>query len=759
MSEYNPFMNPAFRRASRLALAFVLLAATVASAQQKLLTIDDLYNPDRKIAFGGRPATGLTWIDGTSYAWPKPDGPAAGVDWLRVDAATGSTTPLFDAAKMEAALAKLPGIGAEDARQIAHGRALVFDRGYKQAVASFHTDLYVYRFDADRALRLTYAPGDEQHASFSPDGATVAFVRDNNLFVVDVAAGRESQLTTDGSDQVLNGRLDWVYEEEIYGRGKSQAYWWSPDSSRIAFLRLDDTPVPPYLTVDEIPYDQRVERWKYPKAGDPNPTVKLGVVNTTGGPLAWIDGSKYSAGDHLIVRVAWKPDSRHLTYQVQNRTQTWLDFDVADPTAGETTTLLRETSKAWVNAETAEEPVWLKDGSFLWLSERSGWKHLYHYNADGTLAKQVTDGRWELRALHGIDEVGGWIYFSGTEHSPIGGDVYRVRLDGTGLQRLSRTEGTHNATFSPDFRYYIDLWSDVSTPVQARLVRADGTVVRAIDENKVAALSEYRFSKPEFIQVKTRDGFVMEAMLIKPPDFDPSRRYPVYEFTYSGPHAPQVANAWKSENLYHQLLAQHGIIVWVCDNRTASGKGVESTWPVYKHFGELELRDLEDGIAWLKTQPYVDGSRIGLHGWSFGGFMTSYALTHSTTWTMGIAGGTVSDWRDYDTVYTERYLGLPQENPEGYRKSSPRWAAGDLHAPLLLIHGAIDDNVHPANTQQLVYELQKAGKPFRLMLYPKSRHGVSDPLLARHLRTTMLEFVLENLKPAEPHGAAPTGRP
>ena len=358
----------------------------------------------------------------------------------------------------------------------------------------------------------------------------------------------------------------------------------------------------------------------------------------------------------------------------------------------------------------------------------------------------MTSGKWELRTLHGVDESGGWIYFSGTERSPIGGDVYRIKLDGTGLQRLSTADGTHSAEFSPSFGFYVDTWSDVTTPPQSapaqeRRHARSGSSTRT----RSPALGEYRLSTPEFLQVKTRDGFVMEAMMIKPPDFDPSRRYPVYQFTYGGPHAQQVKNAWGgSQYMYHQLLAQKGIIVWICDNRTASGKGSESAWPLYRNFGESELRDIEDGVSWLKQQPYVDGSRIGIHGWSYGGFMTSYALTHSKSFVMGIAGGTVADWRDYDTVYTERYMGTPQDNPDGYRKSSPRFAAGDLHGSLLLIHGAIDDNVHMANTMQFVYELQKAQKPFQLMLYPKSRHGVTDPSLVKHLRSTMLDFVLEH---------------
>ena len=262
----------------------------------------------------------------------------------------------------------------------------------------------------------------------------------------------------------------------------------------------------------------------------------------------------------------------------------------------------------------------------------------------------------------------------------------------------------------------------------------------------VRALAEYRLSKPEFVQVPARDGFVMEAMILKPAGFDPTRRYPVYQHTYGGPHAQTVKNAWGGATyLYHQLLAQKGIVVWMCDNRSASGKGIESVWPAYMRLGETELPDVEDGIAWLKSQGFVDGSRIGINGWSYGGFMVSYALTHSQVFAMGIAGGTVSDWRDYDTIYTERYMRTPAHNPDGYRRSSPRHAAKDLHGELLLLHGAIDDNVHVQNTTQLAYELQKAGRPFRMMLYPKSRHGVSEPALVKHLRATMLEFTERTL--------------
>jgi dipeptidyl-peptidase-4 len=723
----------------------VLVMAPSLRAQDKLLTIDDIFDPGKRVNFAGTPASPRWLKDGIHYIVASKDRTAF-PRLLKVNAITGKSEAFYEGAKMEAAFVALPGFSKEVAHRLANQTSYQMNPAETGVLINHANDLFYYEFGSDRAVRLTSNPEEEVGEAFSPDGRMVSFIRDNNLYVEDLGSQRrERALTRDGSEKILNGRLDWVYQEELYGRGNFGAYWWSPDSTRIAFLQIDEHPVPNFVVVDHIPYEQKVEDTPYPKTGDPNPIVKLGVVNAAGGDVRWVDTYKYPAEDRLIVRVGWSPDGKKVVYQAQNREQSFLDLNSANPDDGKSSTMFRESSKAWV--EVVDDGLrYLKDGSFLWLSDRSGWRHIYHYGADGKLIKQVTNGDWDVRSVDEVDEGKGTIYFSSSEHSFIANSEYSIKLDGSGLNRLTTAEGNHRATFNSNASHFIDSWNDVNTPTQVRLYDSAGKLVRAIDENKIDALKQYKFGKVEFMNVKTRDGFTMEAMMIKPPDFDPSKKYPVWSYTYSGPQSQSVRNAWGGTRyLWHQMLAEKGYIIWICDNRTASNKGVNSAWPLYKNFGELELRDLEDGYAWLKSQPYVDGSRIGLWGWSYGGFMTSYALTHSQTFKIGIAGGTVSDWRNYDSIYTERYMQTPQNNGDGYWKSSPVHYAKDLHGKLLLIHGAIDDNVHMANTVQFLYELQKSGKQVQFMIYPKSRHGVTDPILVKHMQQMMTDFILGNL--------------
>ena len=735
-------------------------------AQDKLLTIDDIFSPDtaKRVRFGGTPVS-VQWApDGRSFKQ------VIGGQLMRVDAVTSQAVPYLDAGSLAAALQKA-GIKADEAAALSNSPGLEFNSDETAILVNNSNDLWVYETATRTVRRLTNTREAELEADFSPDGKYVSFVRGNNLFVVDVAKANEKQLTRDGKETdkpIYNGYLDWVYEEELYGRGQKRGYWWSPDSRFIAFLRLDEAPVPKFVIANDIPNDQLIETTYYPQAGDGNPLVRVGIADVgktallpnvgaipkvgaklptllqrAGDVVRFADLSAYKPEDLLIGRVAWTPDSKNVVFQAQNREQTYLDLNSAG-SDGKVKKLFTETSPAWVGIN--DNPVYLSDGSFLWQSERDGWNHLYHYTADGRLIKRITQGKWEVRTGYGLDEKNGWFYFSATKDSHIAENIYRVSLSGGDVERLSKGDGWHAAAFNKTFSHYVENWSDAATPAQTRLFKADGTVERIINENRVDVLKQYKLSKPEFLNVKTRDGFEMEAMMIKPPDFDPSKKYPVFEFTYSGPHAPSVANRWGgNRGMWFQLLAQKGYIIWVCDNRTASGKGIESTWPIYKKMYELELRDLEDGLNYLKSLPYIDGSRIGIHGWSYGGSMTSYALTHSKSFKIGIAGGTVSDQHLYDSIYTERYMMTPQNNPAGYESSSVVKAAKNLSGKLLLIHGMMDDNVHMQNTTQLIYELQKADKQFDLMLYPTQRHGVTNPAQSKHMYTMMTEYILKNL--------------
>ncbi|HEX8294183.1 MAG TPA: S9 family peptidase, partial [Pyrinomonadaceae bacterium] len=706
--------------------ALLLLCPAAARAQGRLLTVEDIYDPEKKVSFSGTPPAGLAWLkDGEHYLQSRKQGDADVL--VRVNARTGAAAPFFDAARMEAALSKMQGVSAGEAKSLARQDSYKLNPAQTAVLLNVAGDLVYYELNSDAAARLTSTPAEEAEEDFSPDGRWVSFVRANDLYVVNVETRAERRLTTTGDEKTLNGVLDWVYEEELYGRGNKRGYWWSPDSARIAFLNTDERPVRTFPIVDHIPREQALEDTPYPLAGDPNPLVRLGVVAAAGGDVRWADASGYEPTDLLVVRVSWSPDSRRVVWQAQNREQTYLDLNAADPSTGKTTRLFRETTRAWVEAFD-DNPRWLRDGSFIWRSERTGWSHLYAYAADGRLVKQITSGPWEVRGIDAVDEAGGWVYFHGTEHSHTAEHVYRVRLDGAGLKRLSRAEGNHNPSFNPAATLFIDKWSDVNTPTQTRLhAAADGAQVRVIEENRVAALGQYKLGKAELMRVKTRDGFELEALMIKPPDFDPSKKYPVLEYTYSGPHAPQVKNSWGGTTyMWHQLLAQKGYIVWYLDNRTASGKGAESAWASYKNFGPLELRDLEDGLAYLKSLPYVDGSRIGIWGWSFGGYLTALCMTkQADLFKMGISVAPVTNWRYYDTVYTERFLRTPQENPGGYDDNSPVQFADQLKGKFLLVHGTGDDNVHFQNSVAFVDALVSANKDFQTLYYPNRNHGIS----------------------------------
>ncbi|HEV8058880.1 MAG TPA: S9 family peptidase, partial [Gemmataceae bacterium] len=600
-------------------------------------------------------------------------------------------------------------------------------------------DLYLIKKDGSEPLRLTKSPEKKKElTSLSPGGKYAAFVHANNLYVVDVATQTEKALTADGSATMSNGKADWVYFEEIFNRDW-RAYWWSGDGEHLAFLHFDDNNVKKFTVIDQIPVLQKVQTTPYPKAGDPNPLVTVKVAEAASGKVHVIDTVNYPPADTLFPRAGFLPDNKTVYFYAQNRVQTWLDLCVTPVEGGTVQKVLHNTTQAYV--EDPGEPFFLKDGTFLLTNEHTGWRHFYHYGVSGSLIGAVTSGPWEVRSLVHVDRDKGLLYFMGMLDDPIGANLYRVKLDGTELQRLTMAPGDHRIVFSPKANLFVDIYSNPSTPTQARLHRTDGRLVRTLDTNPVFATEEYKLGTYEAVQIATPDGFQIEGSVLLPPDFDANKKYPVWFMTYAGPHTPTMHNAWVTDQLRDQLLASMGIVVFRCDPRSASGKGAIYTFSAYRQLGIEELKDIETAIKWLCQRPYIDASRIGMSGHSYGGFMTAFAMTHSTLFAAGIAGAPVTDWHNYDTIYTERYMSTPQLNADGYAKTSVVTAAKNLHGRLLFLHGVIDDNVHVQNTLQFVQELQNADKQFEMMFYPHSRHGING----QHYNHLMIDFIRRSL--------------
>lgn len=687
-----------------------------ASVTKKPITREVALGRENRVDFDGSYVGGLRWApDGRHYFERRDE------ILQRVEAVTDAATPAYDYLSLQKALQDQGGFDEKQAERAARRPEQMTDE-FSAALIRRDSKLYFYDFAASALRQLTDDASGMECRDLSPHATFLGYVTKNNLYTIDTRTGRSTALTDDGADELLNGKLDWVYQEEVYGRGRWSAFWFSPDDARVAYLQLNEGGVPTYTLVDSLDLHPAVETFHYPKPGDKNPTARLGVVSSSGGQTTWIDLSKYAGTDFLIVRVNWSPKGE-LYFYVQDREQTWLDLNRGDPATGAMQTLFRDTSGAWV--EPLAEPYWLDDGTFLWLSERDGWKHLYHYAADGRLIRRVTGGDWEVSDYHGVDAAGGWVHFSGSRDSAIEPQAYRVPLDGGPIERLTTPGFSHSTQFDSNCRMFIDTFSNRETPTKVYLRQADGKLIRVISENEVPALAEYEIPRTEFVRVAARDGYMMNASMILPPDYDPSKRYPVWIYAYSGPHAPVVGNSWGGGRAaLNWYIAAQGYVVWSCDNRTAGCKGAISAWQCYLRFGETELSDVEDGVRWLIDQGIADPERVGIYGHSFGGYMTAYAMTHSKMFKLGISGAPVTDWRQYDSIYTERYMLTPKNNPGGYDTSSVVKAAKDLHGRLVLLHGTADDNVHPQNTMKFIYELQQAGKQFGLMLYPRDTHGI-----------------------------------
>lgn len=701
------------------------------TAAKKPFTLDMLGGGRGGVNFGGQPMGNISWLDDGQHWLQSKQGKL----W-KVEARTGKSELFVDPADLRKSLEAVEKVLTRELMQAINLPNYTFNATRSAVLVTAPEAVYVAFRDGSPAKKVVTGRGAER-PTFSPDGMKLAYTHGGNLFVADVATGNVVQLTTDGGkNEILNGRADWVYEEEIFNRNP-QAYWWSPDSKSIAFLRFDDTKVPKFTLTSA---DGKPESINYPKSGQTNPTAKIGVVKASGEKPEpqFLDLGEYKPDDTLFARVGWMPGNKVYAY-VQNRTQTWLDLVTwSNPTA-KPTKLFRETTKAWV--EDLGEPKFLKDGSFLILSERTGWKHVYHYSADGQTGVPITEGKWEVKAIERVDEASGDVYVTGTKVSHTGNHLLLANLNGQEVEVLSPKATSHRIELAPTGTLYVDRETDDNTPTRSILRELRAKPVRVLDTNPAYEREKYLFGKYERTQIKLSDGFELEAAITYPPDFHPLNRYPIWILTYAGPHAPTVRDGWGTGRVFENVLAAHGVVVLRVDPRSASGKGAESAWTCYKQLGVQELKDLEEAVDWVGKNSWADTTRVGISGHSYGGFMASYALTHSKKFAAGIAGAPVTDWMYYDTIYTERYMGLPSENKDGYERTSVVKAAKNLHGRLLICHGLIDDNVHPQNSLQLVTALQAAGKEFEVMVYPGSRHGI----IPAHYPKLQAKFALKAL--------------
>ena len=725
-----------------LIVASSSVARQTAAGSGKALTVERIYSQP---SLSGQLTRGLAWMPdskGVSYFETKGRGKEAKTELWVMDATTGERRLLVPSDKLESILPAEPA-RATQATGLGRHPPSQYQWSPDGAALLFQGPTALVWFDLKTQTPRTLVSGKAGIADpkISPDGKFVSFVRDHNVWLVNAADGKERAVTQGGTEEIRKGELDWVYPEELDCK---TAYWWAPDSSAIAYMQMDERKVSKYPLVEFASPSGEAEMERYPVAGGTNPTVRVLVASLNGGePRAMDIGAET---DIYIPRVNWLRDSKHVAIQRLNRTQTQLDLLVADAADGKSGVVLSEKDPYWINV--SDDLYFLKDGKrFVWSNERSGYRHLYVFDLKGNQLAQVTKGEWEVTGLDAVDETKGVAYFTATESSPLERHLYRAGLDGAGFARVTKEEGTHTVTIAPDAAAFSDTYSNAAAPQRQDLYRTDGTRVAVINENKVAELADYHLSPMEFLAVKSRDGAVLNASMIKPPDFDAKKKYPVLVYTYGGPHAQVIRNAWGGANfLWHELMAQKGYIVFSLDNRGANGHGHAFETPLHFRLGKQELEDQRDGVAWLKSLPYVDGNRIGIWGWSYGGHMTLHAMFEAgDDFKAGFAGGPVTDWHYYDTIYTERYLGLPQQNEKGYKDSSPVKYASQLKGKLLIAHGTGDDNVHYANTLSLINDLIEAGKYVEVMAFPGRGHGVSDQPARSVLMQRVMQFFLDNL--------------
>src|SRR5579862_6230761 len=714
---------------ARLILAFVLAFSTTL-AQKKPVTIDSITSAPPR----GGPGP-IQWApDGKRFAYEEGE-----KLWL-YDATSKSKKEIATLSDLTAKAVKTPEPELTDwqNRRVSE-QSFAWSHTGKELLIATGGDLFILHVDSGKWDQLTATAEAERDPKLSPDDRYVSFRKGHDLYALEIATRIVTRLTTDGSDTVWNAELDWVYPE---GLELGTAHWWSPDSKRIAYLQFDVSREPLFPQVDLLGTRAKLEPERFPQPGDPNADVRVGIVPVGGGSTRWMDLGETRG--HLIARLDWTPESHAVAVQRLNRVQNQLDLMLADAETGTARTLLHEDDPYWINV--ADDFRFLTGSQrFLWASERSGFRHIYMYSRDGKLLNPVTSGDWEVTGIAGVDESAGELYYTSTEESPLERHLYATQLDGSGPRRLTQAKGTHAISMSPTTEFYLDSHSSSTSPPQKTLYSKNAAQVAVFHEADRSQIETYDLLPAEIVKLKAADGETLYGRLIKPAGFNPGKKYPVIVMIYGGPNVQTVRDSWSGAN-FDQALAHRGFIIWELDNHGSSGRGHKWESAIFRNMGEHELEDQLIGVRYLESLKFADTSRMGIHGWSYGGYMTLYTLTHAPkSFAAGIAGAPVTNWRNYDSIYTERYMGLPDENADGYERSSPANKANDITAKLLLIHNTEDDNVHFQNTMQMIVALERAGKHFDLMVYPQKQHGVTGKA-RKHLYETMAEFFEKNLK-------------
>ncbi|MCH9647492.1 MAG: S9 family peptidase [Deltaproteobacteria bacterium] len=727
------FSSPRWFAASIFCIAlsnFALMAEEIPFAQ--------LFEPEKQFQQADR----LAWSpDGDRLAYRFDDGEGTGL-WL--------LDPQEQTSRLLVRTVESDGEGSTDGlEEITTPR---WSPDGKSIVLTDQGDLFLLSVGTAKLRRLTSTEADEEDPKFSPDGKRIAFVRESNLHIYYLRDDRERALTTDGEgDRILNGKTDWVYWEELWGRD-STGFWWSPDGKRIAFYRFDESEVEAYALVNFQPTYPEVTWQKYPKAGQTNPTVRVGVIPAAGGESVWLETGDPQLG--YLPRVDWTSKDS-LAIQHLNREQNRIDLLSCNARQGDCTNLLTEELTTWVNVE--DDYAFLKDGRFIWGSERSGWRHLYLYDAKGTLIRQLTSGKGHVTSLDAVQEDRGKIILTRHREGPLGAKDRRieaVHLDGSGKKELTSGEGWNGAEVSSS-GLWVHTWSDSDHP-PVRTVRSPaGEALTSLPRQLSQGPDLNLLPKWEFLTLPGPEGVPLPARLLKPDGFDPAKRYPVVMYHYGGPQSQVVQNSWGGRNrdLWHRWMAHRGYVVLMADNQASNFFGKTGGDRVHRRFGPTNLAAQLAAVEYLKGLSWVDPERIGLWGWSGGGSNTLYALFNSPgTWRAGVSGAPVTNWTLYDSIWTERYLDHPEDNEQGYLLSSSTTHAKHLKDALLIVHGTGDDNVHPQNTFALTKVLIDEGIPFEEAIYPRQKHGFKKAEY-RHFLRRMTEFFDRHLGP--PGGSSP----